>query len=48
VGQIVEVLKEAGLGMGVAGLFGEVGIPEQTFIQWKKRNDQGSSGGPKQ
>ena len=48
VGQIGAILKQAELGMGVAGLIWEAGIPEQTFIRWKKRNDQGSSGGPKQ
>ena len=46
--QIVLVLKQAELGMGVADLIREVGLSEQTFYRWKKHNDQGSSQGPKQ
>ena len=47
-GQIVAGLKQAELGMRVADLIREVGILEQTFYRGKKRNDQGSSGDPKQ
>lgn len=45
--QIMAVLKQAELGMRVADLIREVGISEQTFYRCKKRNNQGSSEGPK-
>jgi putative transposase len=35
--QIVAVLKQAGLGMPVADIHRQVGIPEQTFYRWKKQ-----------
>ncbi|AHB04863.1 transposase [Pandoraea pnomenusa 3kgm] len=34
--QIVEILKQAELGMPVAELIRQVGISEQTFYRWKK------------
>lgn len=35
--QIVAVLKQAELGMPVAGILRQVGISEQTFYRWKKQ-----------
>ena len=35
--QIVAVLKQADLGLPVAGLIRQVGISEQTFYRWKKQ-----------
>ena len=35
--QIVGILKQAEVGVPVAGLIGKVGISEQTFYRWKKR-----------
>ncbi len=35
--QIVSVLKQAKLGLPVAGLVRQVGISEQTFYRWKKQ-----------
>jgi len=35
--QIVAVLKQAELGMPVAGLIRHLGISEQTFYRWKKQ-----------
>jgi putative transposase len=37
VDQIVTVLKQAELGLSVAGLMRRVGILEQTFYGWKKQ-----------
>ena len=36
--QIVAVLKQAELGMPVADILRRVGISEQTFYRWKKRD----------
>ena len=35
--QIVAVLKQAEMGMGVADLIRQIGISEQTFYRWKKQ-----------
>ena len=35
--QIVAVLKQAEVGVPVAGLIRRVGISEQTFYRWKKQ-----------
>ena len=35
--QIIAVLKQAQLGMAVAGIIRQVGISEQTFYRWKKQ-----------
>ena len=35
--QIVAVLKQAELGLPVADLIRQVGIPEQTYYRWKKQ-----------
>ena len=37
--QIVAVLKQAEMGMGVADLIRQIGISEQTFYRWKKQYD---------
>ncbi len=35
--QIVAVLKQAEMGLGVADLIRQLGISEQTFYRWKKQ-----------
>jgi len=35
--QIVTIVKQAEMGMPVAGLIRQVGISEQTFYRWKKQ-----------